>query len=58
MSVREEEPELTEAQQVGQKMSARDYFLAGEEKLINEWADKSIKLFKYRSFKVVSLDKS
>ena len=49
MSVREEDAELTEAQQIGEKMSARDYFLAGEEKLINEWADKSIKLFKYGS---------
>jgi len=28
-------------------MSAKEYFLSEEEKLINEWADKSVKLFRY-----------
>lgn len=35
-----------EAEKVAQNMSAKDYFLAEEEKLIDEWADKSVKLFK------------
>ena len=39
-----------EAQKVAQRMSAKQYFLAEEEKIIDEWADKSVKLFKYLSF--------
>jgi hypothetical protein len=39
-----------EAQKVAQSMSAKQYFLAEEEKIIDEWADKSVKLFKYLIF--------
>jgi hypothetical protein len=39
---------LTEAQKIAESMSSKDYFLVSEEKLINEWADKSVSLFKYR----------
>lgn len=42
----ENEAPLTEAQKIAERMSSKDYFLASEEKLINDWADKSLSLFK------------
>ena len=48
MSVRPSEIETaSEAQQIAETMSAKEFFLAGEEKLIDEWADKSVNLFRY-----------
>ena len=48
MSVRASEVESApeQAHKVAERMSAKDYFLAQQEKLIDEWADKSVKLFK------------
>lgn len=50
MSVRLSEIEsvASEAQQIAEQSTAKDYFLSQEEKLVDEWADKSVKLFKYR----------
>lgn len=49
MSVRLSEIEsvASEAQQIAEQTTAKDYFLSQEEKLVDEWADKSVKLFKY-----------
>lgn len=49
MSVRlsEIESAASEAQQIAEQTTAKDYFLSQEEKLVDEWADKSVKLFKY-----------
>lgn len=51
MSVRLSELESvsSEAQQIAEQTTAKDYFLSQEEKLVDEWADKSVKLFKYAS---------
>lgn len=48
MSVRLSEIEsvASEAQQIAEQSTAKDYFLSQEEKLVDEWADKSVKLFK------------
>ncbi len=39
-----------EAQQIAEHTSAKEYFLVQQEKLIDEWADRANKLFKYISF--------
>lgn len=48
MSVRTSEMEslVTQAQQIAQQTTAKDYFLNQQQKLIDDWADKANKLFK------------
>lgn len=59
MSVRLSEIEsvASEAQQIAEQTTAKDYFLSQEEKLVDEWADKSVKLFKYALTDLGSLEK-
>jgi hypothetical protein len=49
MSVRFSEIEsgTTEAQQIAEQTTAREYFLSQQEKLIDDWADKASRLFQY-----------
>ncbi len=57
MSVPSSEVEKDEALRVAETMSAHDYFLNAEEKLIEEWADKSVKLFKYQTSHTASQER-
>lgn len=60
MSVRTSEIEASasEAQQIAERTSAKEYFLVQQEKLIDEWADKANKLFKYILCHSASQEKS
>lgn len=48
MSVRTSEIEsmMTQAQQIAEQTTAKDYFLSQQQRLIDDWADKAGKLFK------------
>jgi hypothetical protein len=60
MSVRTSEIEAsaTEAQQIAEHTSAKEYFLVQQGKLIDEWADKANKLFKYILYHSALLERS
>ena len=49
MSVRPSDIESSpsEAQRIAESMTTKEYFVSEECKLVDDWADKSVKLFKY-----------
>ena len=60
MSVRTElaQAEGSEAHNIAQRFTAKEYFLSEEERLLNEWADKSNKLIRYNKVNTVSQERS
>jgi hypothetical protein len=52
MSVQTEQHHLN-AHVIAENMSTKDYFISEQEKLIDDWANKAVELFKY---KLIHLD--
>lgn len=52
MSVRTSEagPGVTEAKQIAEHTTAREYFLSQQEKMLDDWAEKANQLFQYFIF--------